>query len=282
MFDAQVIMSSLLVGAAVATGGFFSRPYFSRALDRVENDLADKLRGMRMKTTRVRKWIVVWLTVIASVCAMLWVYFDSLIFPFMAASLMSCVPWFLLRRMAQKRRDAIEDQLADGMATFSSAIKAGLSLAQALELLAEQGPKPMCDEFRQIVGEYNMGKPLDRSLTEAKERLRSENFALFSAALLASRESGGRLNETVDRISRSVLEMQRLERKIQAETAQARASAVYMALAPAPFLAGFYFLDPIATSRLFVTVPGQLLLSTSLILDIAAYFWARKILNPDI
>ena len=45
------------------------------------------------------------------------------------------------------------------------------------------------------------------------ERLRSENFALFAAAMEASRESGGRLNETVDRIAHSVRELQRLERK---------------------------------------------------------------------
>jgi len=36
---------------------------------------------------------------------------------------------------------------------------------------------------------------------------------------MASHESGGRLNETVERIADSVLEMQRLERKINSETA---------------------------------------------------------------
>ena len=100
------------------------------------------------------------------------------------------------------------------------------------ELLTQECPKPISEEFRQIVGEYQMGKPLERTLTEAKERLRSENFILFAAALLASRESGGRLNETVERISTSVLEVQRLERKVRSETAQARKSAVYMAIIP--------------------------------------------------
>ena len=57
-----------------------------------------------------------------------------------------------------------------------------------MEILAAQCPKPINTEFHQIVAEYNMGKPLDRTLTEAKQRLRSENFALFAAALLASHE----------------------------------------------------------------------------------------------
>ena len=59
--------------------------------------------------------------------------------------------------------------------------------------------------------------------------------------MLASRESGGKLNETVERIAESVREFQRLERKITAETAQARKSAVYMALAPPIILFVYYF-----------------------------------------
>ena len=71
---------------------------------------------------------------------------------------------------------------ADAMVMFSSAIRAGLSLAQALEVLAQECPRPINEEFAQIIGEYNLGKPLERTLNEAKERLRSENFVLFAAA----------------------------------------------------------------------------------------------------
>jgi tight adherence protein B len=198
-------------------------------------------------------------------------------------SMFVALPWYVVRRMAEQRSVKIEDQLADSMVSLSSSIKAGLSLAQALEILAQQSPKPICQEFQQIVGEYQLGKPLERCLVETKDRLKSENFALFTAAMEASRESGGRLNETVDRIAHSVRELQRLERKVESETAQARASAFYMALAPAAILAIYYFIvDPVNTERLFVTVPGQVILSAALILNVMAYLWARQILNPDI
>jgi tight adherence protein B len=123
---------------------------------------------------------------------------------------------------------------------------------------------------------------LERTLTEAKDDLKSENFVLFAAALLASRESGGRLNETVERISQSVVELQRLERKVRAETAQARKSAVYMAIVPAILLVVYYFVDPQNTELLFVTLPGQIILSMAGMLNLIAYLWALKILNADI
>ena len=133
-----------------------------------------------------------------------------------------------------------------------------------------------------MVGEYQMGKTLEETLQEAKKRLRSENFSMFAAAMLASRESGGRLNETVERIATSVREFQRLERKIQSETAQTRKSSVYMAIAPAFILLIYHAIDPMNTQRLFTTLPGQIMLAVAVLLNFSAWLWARNILNPDI
>ena len=208
---------------------------------------------------------------------------DVPVLGFLVSLLLLLGPWFLLQRWTQQRRAMIEDQLADSMVSLSGAIKAGLSLAQALEILAKQSPAPISQEFGQMVAEYQMGKTLEKCLDEARTRLRSENFALFAAAMQASRESGGKLNETVERIAISVREMQRLERKVLAETSQARTSAVYMALVPIVILALYYFVvDPVNTEKLFTTVLGQIFLCVSIVLNVTAYLWARHILNPDI
>jgi tight adherence protein B len=186
----------------------------------------------------------------------------------------------LIRRAARRRRERIEEQLADAMVSFSSAVRSGLSLPQALEILSQQCPAPIQQEFRQIFGEYRMGKTLEVCLREAKQRLESQNFALFAAALEASRQSGGRLNETVERIAISVRELQRLERKLQAETAQARKSAMYMACAPPIILVVYYlFFDPLQTTRLFTEPMGLMMLGTAATLNIAAYLIARHILS---
>lgn len=248
----------------------------------MEADIADKLRRLRVRTTRLKFWLTLWLLGIVVAFFGFWFVINSLIFALLAAVFLLAAPWYLLRRMAEYYRRKIEDQLADAMVTLANAVRAGLSLAQSLEILAAQCPRPINAEFRQIVAEYNLGKPLDRTLVEAKERLKSENFALFAAALLASHEHGGRLNETVERIAGSVLELQRLERKVLSETAQARKSAIYMAIAPLIFLIGFYIMDPANTMLLFTQPLGHLLLGMAVILDVVAYLWARALLRPDI
>lgn len=282
MQDLDLWPANLLMGACAGLVAYAGRDYYAHLLDYVERDFGDKLRVLRRPAAQLRRWLNVWAGLIAAVAVVLVVFFDSPVFALLAGALLAAFPWYLLHRLAEARKRKIEDQLADAMVSLSGAIKAGLSLAQSLQILADQCPRPISDEFRQMVGEYNLGKPLVQTLTEAKARLRSENFSLFAAAMLASHDSGGRLNETVDRIAHSVLELQRLERKLLSETAQARKSAVYMALTPLFVLLAYYFIDPENTLRLFDTLPGQLMLSFSAVLNIASYLWARAILNPDI
>jgi tight adherence protein B len=276
-------ISTVLMGAAFGLLAWAGSGSYAHALDYVEADFKDKLKRLRRRSLRLRQYIAAWWWFVLATFLTLWIVYDLFLLGLLIAALMIGLPWYVLKRMAEKRRQQIEDQLADAMVAMSSSIKAGLSLAQALDILARQTPRPICQEFQQLHGEYQLGKPMERCLVETKERLRSENFALFAAAMEASRESGGRLNETVDRIAHSVRELQRLERKVMSETAQARTQAVYMAMVPFGVLALYYFvLDPENTTRLFQTVPGQMMLCVAVILNVVAYVWARVILNPEI
>jgi tight adherence protein B len=276
------LLSTLLIGLAVGVAAYGGRDVLGRGLDFVERDVADKLRALRISTRSLRSWLIAWAATIGGVLIVLGIGLDSLVPALCFSALLMCLPWYIVRRLAERRRRMLEDQLADAMVSFSNGVRAGLSLPQAMDILAQQSPRPVRDEFRQIVAEFNLGKPMEQTLVEAKERLRSENFSLFAAAVLASRRSGGKLNETVERIARSVLEMQRLERKVASETAQARKSAVYMAIAPAMILVVYYFVDTENTVALFTTFFGQVLLSAALVLNVVAYLWARYILTPDI
>jgi tight adherence protein B len=281
-YGIYMTLGSLTVGLAVGLAAYGGRTHLVRAFEAVERDLTDKLRRLRVPTHRLRSYLISWLVAIACAFVVLTFGMGSVILAATAAGLLLCGPWYMVRRMAERRRQRIEDQLADAMVMLSNAIRSGLSLAQSMEILADECPKPINSEFQQIVAEYNMGRPLAQTLTEARQRLRSENFALFAAAMLASHESGGRLNETIQRIAESVLEHQRLERKVRSETAQARKSALYMAVAPALILVVYYFIDPESTTRLFTETAGHCLLAAALVLNVAAYLWARVILNPDI
>ena len=282
MSTPETLLLSTFMGIAVGVASWTSRDWVSRMIDLIEADVRKKLKAMRIVAPRLRMYLSSWIYLMVIALVGLWFGYGNPVFAFMAVALMGPLPWYLLRRMAERRRLKIEDQLAGSMTTLAGAIRAGLSLAQALEILAEQSPSPIRLEFQHMVGQYSMGKTLQETLLEAKQRLQSENFSMFAAAMLASRESGGKLNETVERIADSVREFQRLERKIESETAQARKSALYMAIAPPVILLVYYFVDPVNTGRLFSTLPGQIMLSVAILLNVSAWLWSRSILAADI
>ncbi len=276
-------LSSLLIGLAAATAGWGLLTSDGGWLDDLERSWGDQLRRIRISTLRLRMYLICWLGITGAIGVLLWVGFGTPLFAVCVIGLLLTIPWLILRRLAASRREKIEDQLADAMVSLSSAIRAGLSLPQALDVLATQCPRPIREEFQQIHGEYQLGKTLDVCLKEARDRLKSENFALFAAAMEASRQSGGRLNEVVERIAVSVRELHRLERKILTETAQSRSSALYMSLAPAAILAMYWaFLDPSSVERLFMEPTGQLVLVAAALLNLVAYLWAQRILDPDL
>ena len=273
---------TLLIGLAVALGTWSGQDMLRAGLTTIENDIREKLRRVRLPSANLHTYIVAWVIAAAGLSAVVWIGLGPAS-ALLASIVLVCLPWLLIRRIAARRRDKIEEQLSDAMVAMSSAIRSGLSLPQSLDLLARQSPRPISQEFLQMCGEYQMGKPLEVVLREARDRLQSENFALFAAAVDASRQSGGRLNETIERIAHSVRELQRLERKIRSETAQARQSAMYMALAPVFILFIYYFaFDPENTERLFTTFAGQMMLAVAIALNLAAYFWAQRILETEI
>ncbi len=273
---------TLLIGLAVALGAWSGQDMLRAGLATIENDIREKLRRVRLPSSNLHTYIVAWVIAAAGLSAVVWIGLGPAS-ALLASIVLVCLPWLLIRRIAARRRDKIEEQLSDAMVAMSSAIRSGLSLPQSLDLLARQSPRPISQEFLQMCGEYQMGKPLEVVLREARDRLQSENFALFAAAVDASRQSGGRLNETIERIAHSVRELQRLERKIRSETAQARQSAMYMALAPVFILFIYYFaFDPENTERLFTTFAGQMMLAVAIALNLAAYFWAQRILETEI
>jgi tight adherence protein B len=276
-------LGSLLIGLAACAGAWGLVTSEGSWLDALEKNWSDQLRRIRVSTTRLRIYLLIWLGIVATAAVIVWVGFGAPLFAVVAVAALLTVPWLLIRRMARLRKERIEDQLADAMVSLSSAIRAGLSLPQALEVLATQCPRPIREEFQQLHGEYQLGKTMDVCLKEARERLQSEHFALFAAAMEASRQSGGRLNEVVERIAVSVRELHRLERKILAETAESRRSALYMSLAPGVILAMYWaFLDPESVERLFSQTPGQLVLVAAALLNVVAWLWAQRILDADL
>ena len=184
--------------------------------------------------------------------------------------------------MIERRRALLRDQMVGGAIALANASRAGLSLAQGLKTVGEEIPQPLAAELQKIVNEYEHGRPLQRAIHNAKERLNLDSFTLFASAIEVSLERGGRITESLERISRSLQENQRIERQLEAETASGRRVVIILAIFPFLFLAGFLVLHPEGTLLLFSTLIGQFVVLVVIALTFVSIWWSNRILSIEL
>lgn len=207
---------------------------------------------------------------------------DSVLFLVLGAALGVILPTVILKHLEQRRAQRLERQLVDGITTLASGVRAGLNLVQAFELLVRNATGPIRQEFSQMLREYQMGLDITHAMRNAAGRIGSGNYRLLFTALEMHRQRGGDMAQSLDRISDSIREIQRLEGKLDALTAQGRAQAWMMAVMPVAFFLILYAIDREGTMLMLTEPLGRVILLVACALMVAAYMWIRKIMAVDI
>jgi tight adherence protein B len=192
------------------------------------------------------------------------------------------MPGWLIRYLKAKRLRKLEQQLVSGVQTLASGVRAGLNLIQSMQLIARDAPRPLRQEFAHLIREYDYGVPLDQAMDNAAQRIGSGDYRLLFHALHTHRQRGGDLGETLDRIAKSIREIQRLENKVRTETARGRATARWLGALPLAVLGVLYLIVPEDMIHLFTTDIGKWILAAVILFNLVGYLWIRKIMAIDI
>src|SRR5205823_5299308 len=124
-----------------------------------------------------------------------------------------------------KRQKKFVEQLADMAQMMGNSMRAGFSIGQSLELVANEGSPPISEEFRRVVTEIKLGLSLEQGLAHMQARMPSEDIELLVVAISVQRQIGGNLSEILMIISQTIRERVRFSRDLRTLTAQARYSS---------------------------------------------------------
>jgi tight adherence protein B len=180
------------------------------------------------------------------------------------------------------------DQLEDALSSMSSSLKAGFSINQALEVVAEENKRPISVEFRLLVQEIRLGVPLDEALQKMVDRLECPDMELVSTAIITARQTGGELTAILDRLASVIRERMRINQRLRALTAQGRMQAYMIAAMPGLLLLAMSYIAPDMMSNFFnatvanVIPIGILLIIGAFILVVIGFFVIKKITTIDI
>ena len=179
------------------------------------------------------------------------------------------------------RQKAFLNQLGDTLIMVSNALRAGFSFMQAMELISKEMDAPIGVEFQKVINEINLGATLETAMENMGKRMQSSDLDLVVTAVLIQRQVGGNLSQVLDTISDTINERIRMKREINALTAQGKLSGLIVGAIPI-FIAGFILSkNPDYFQPMLDSPTGKMLLVGAVVLELAAIFIIRKIIDID-
>lgn len=281
MAESLILVSSILIAVAVALILRWIGPVVDGVTSQQVKDYLPRFRALGLDETRVAMFLRAWVVTMLAIVVVLGVILNMWPIAIVSACLVFVAPRLIVAALIHRRSYLLRDQMVGATVSFANACRAGLTLAQAIENTATESPQPLKRELQRISDDFNRGRPLDEAIDEAKQRLDLDSFTLFASSVLVCLERGGRVTDALDRISRSLQENQRLERKLEAETQSGRKVVKILAIFPLAFLGLFLLIYPEGSQLLFTTVIGQLVLAGIVIIVAAGIQWSRKIMSIE-
>ncbi len=164
-------------------------------------------------------------------------------------------------------------------------LRAGYSTMQAMEAVSKELPSPICDEFRRVVQEMQLGVTMEQALENLLRRIPSEDLDLVITAINVQREVGGNLAEILDTISYTIRERVRIKGEIRVLVAQVLYSGRFLSLLPIIVILILYLMNCEYMMEFFLPVNfpcGYIALGVSLTLIVSGYFAMTKLADIEV
>lgn len=211
-----------------------------------------------------------------------WLLTGSLI----VVALLCVVGYFLPRLLFAffkiRRLRTLRMQMPDAIMLVSGGLRAGASLPGALTQMVAETQPPISQEFELFLREQRIGVSFEDALDSFEKRIPVEELALLSSALRVSRETGGNLAETLERLAATLREKLTIEGKIRALTAQGKLQGIVVGLLPLALMGVLFHMEPTAMYPLFHTWYGWATLAFIAGMEITGAVIIRKIVSIDV
>lgn len=192
------------------------------------------------------------------------------------------IPQIVVRAYEARRKKEFNAQLVDALMVLSGSLKAGLSLLQSFEVLVEEMPPPISQEFNLVIRENRMGISFEECLRHLKIRMKSEDLDLVVTAILVARDTGGDLTETFKQLVFTIRERNKLFGKVKTLTIQGRLQGFIMSLLPVGFAAFAYKINPHFFDIIMKDKLGQILMMYAAVSYIIGVILIRKFSKVEV
>jgi tight adherence protein B len=188
--------------------------------------------------------------------------------------------WYLSRR-TKRRQATFLTEFANAIDIIVRGIKSGLPLNDCLQVIAAEAPEPVRSEFIDLVEQQKVGVPLSRAFERMHDRMPLQEVNFFAIVIAIQAQTGGNLAEALSNLSGVLRDRYRLQAKVKAFSAEAKASAIIIGALPPLVMLIVYFTSPDYISLLWTTDLGKIMLIACAVWMLVGIIVMRKMINFD-
>lgn len=202
--------------------------------------------------------------------------------PIILMTLLTAIPFVYLKIQIKNRLFLFTEQLATALDMMSRSLKAGHSLAMAIQVVGNEMPNPISGLFKSVYEEQAYGLSIRDALAHMIDRMDTPDLRFFVTAVNIYREIGGNLSEILENLAKTIRERLKIRRQVKVYTAQARLSGIILTVLPVAAAIMLYIISPDYISELAKDKLGRTLIAVAIILQIIGAFVIKKIINIKI
>ena len=189
------------------------------------------------------------------------------------------LPRWILARLVKRRQDKFLNEFANAIDVIVRGVKSGLPLNECLNIIARESPDPINAEFKEVCEQQRVGVPLQECFERMMNRLPLAEVRFFSIVIGIQQQAGGNLSEALGNLSGVLRDRKRLTAKVQALSAEAKASAVVLGMLPPAVMTLVYITTPAYIAILWTKQFGLFLLLTGAFWMFCGIMIMRKMIN---
>lgn len=192
------------------------------------------------------------------------------------------LPTFIVSTMRKRRQAKFLLLFPDALDVITRGIKSGLPVGECISLLGREMPEPVATEFRIVSESQKLAMPLDEALTKATERVPLAEVRFLAIVMAIQQQTGGNLADTLSKLSDVIRLRKKMRDKVQALSAEAKASAGIIGSLPVLVSGLLSVVAPDYIGELIVKETGNMLIVTGVCIMAFGIFVMRHMINFDI
>jgi tight adherence protein B len=190
--------------------------------------------------------------------------------------------WVFVTRRASAWYRHFDSTLPDALTVLASSLRAGHSLLQAIDHVADEADERTSAEWREVVRQTRLGIPVEDAIDDMTQRVGLRDLQWISLVARVQHQVGGNMAEMFDIVAETVRQRYRLRAQVHTLTAQGRMTRWVLTIAPFALGGILMLASPFYISSFLDSNAGRIMIVAAACTIAVGSLWLKKIVEIEV